>query len=188
MDDLSNTYNFGMKGGGEVTGRLEFAMTGGKVSTMDGEGLVGIENTELFSVPVFGPLSKVMSTVLNDKRAGSERAKSAFCTFTIRDGVLSTRDFRTATRSITFAGDGEVDLDKLDVDFTVRLNARGLLGLITLPLRPFSGLFQFRGTGPIKDTVWKNVRVTKPLDEQEEILQADPPKARIIPRALVVPE
>jgi hypothetical protein len=188
LADISSTYGFGMKGAGEVTGRIEFTINDGDVATMDGKGLIGLENAELFSVPVFGPLSKVMSTVLNDERAGSERAKSAFCTFNIEDGILSTRDFRTATTSITFAGDGQVDLDKQEVDFTVRLNARGLLGLITLPLRPFSGLFQFRGTGPIKETVWENVRVTEPLEEQEEILLADPPKARIVPKALVVPE
>lgn len=185
---ISSTYGFGMKGGGRVTGRIDFSILGGDVSTMNANGLVGLQEAELFSVPVFGPLSSVMSTVLNDDRAGFERAKSAFCTFVIEDGVISTRDFRTATTSVTFAGDGQVDLGKDEVDFTVRVNARGLLGLITLPLRPFSGLFQFRGTGPIKETVWENVRVTDPLEEQEEILMADPPKARIVPKALVVPE
>lgn len=186
---ISSTYGFGMKGGGKVTGRIDFSILGGDVGTMDGKGLLGLEKAELFSVPVFGPLSSVMSKVLNDDRAGFERAKSAFCTFTIDDGVLSTRDFRTATTSVTFAGDGKVDLDNDEVDFTVRVNARGLLGLITLPLRPFTGLFQFQGTGPIKDTVWENVRVTPPLEEQEEILlEDDPPKAVIVPKAFVVPE
>lgn len=185
---ISSTYGFGMKGGGEITGRIEFSIEDGDVASMDGKGLIGLVNAELFSVPVFGPLSKVMSTVLNDKRAGSERAKSAFCTFSIENGILSTRDFRTATTSVTFAGDGEVDLVQKEVDFTVRLNARGLLGLITLPLRPFSGLFQFRGTGPIKETTWENVRVTEPLEEQEEILLADPPKEDIVPKARMIPE
>lgn len=186
---ISSTYGFGMKGGGRVTGRIEFSLLGGDIGTMDGKGLVGLEEAELFSVPVFGPLSSVMSKVLNDDRAGFERAKSAFCTFVIEDGILSTRDFRTATTSVTFAGDGQVDLDENEVDFTVRVNARGLLGLITLPLRPFTGLFQFRGTGPIKETVWENVRVTPPPKEQEEILlEDDPPKALIVPKALVVPE
>lgn len=178
---ISSTYNLGMKGGGQATGRLEFTMQNGDVKTMSGKGLLGLENAELFSIPIFGPLSTILSTVLDDKRVGSERAKSAFFTFTIENGILSTRDFRTATTSITFAGDGQIDLANQQVDFTVRLNARGLLGLITLPLRPFAGLFQFRGTGPIKQTVWENVRVTAPLAEQQEILLADPPKARIIP-------
>jgi hypothetical protein len=177
---LTSTYGFQMKGGGTATGRLEFSMQDGNVSTMSGEGLLALEKTELFSVPIFGPLSTVISTVVNDRRAGYERAKNAFCTFRIKDGILRTSDFHTATSSLTFAGDGEVDLSKRTIDMTMRMNARGLLGLITLPLRPFYGMFQFRGTGPLKDTEWENVMFTSPPEEQKELLQA-PPKAMVVP-------
>jgi hypothetical protein len=73
-----------------------------------------------------------------------------------------------------------VDLTARTIDFTARLNARGLLGLITLPLRPFYGLFQFRGTGPIDKTVWENVHFTSPPEEQNDLLLAPPPKARVV--------
>ncbi len=178
---LSSTYGFNMKGGGQVTGRLEFSLPGADVSAMDGEGLVALENAELFSVPVLGPLSPVMARVLDNERAGFQRAKSAFCTFNIRDGILRTRDFQTATNSVTFAGDGAFDLSEKTIDFTVRLNARGLLGLLTLPLRPFYGFFQFRGTGPLKDPVWENVHFTSPPEGQNDILLAPPPRALIVP-------
>ena len=181
MAPLSKAYNFEMKGGGKLTGRIEFTIPNGSVTEMNGEGLLALEKAELFSVPMFGPLSKVMAKVLDDDRAGFERAKSAFCTFVIRKGILRTRDFQTATNSITFAGEGSVDLSERTIDFTIRLNARGLLGLITLPLRSFTGLFQFRGTGPIKDSVWENVRFTQPTEEQNEILLRPPPKALVVP-------
>jgi hypothetical protein len=177
---LTSTYGFQMKGGGTCTGRLEFSLEDNNVATMNGEGLLALEKTELFSVPIFGPLSSVISTVVNDRRAGHERAKNAFCTFRIKEGVLRTNDFHTATSSLTFAGDGEVDLNKRTLDMTMRMNARGLLGLITLPLRPFYGMFQFRGTGPLKETVWENVMFTSPPEEQKELLQA-PPKALVVP-------
>lgn len=176
---LTSTYGFQMKGGGEVTGRIEFALTDGKVETMNGEGLLALENTELFAVPIFGPLSGVISGVLGDRRAGFERAKSAFCNFTIKDGILSTRDFRTATTSLVFAGDGSVDLKNRTLDMTMRMNARGLLGLITLPLRPFYGMFQFRGTGPLQETEWENVMFTSPGEEQKELL-LPAPRARVV--------
>lgn len=181
MPGLSSTYGFEMKGGGLITGRIEFAITRGDVSTMSGKGLIGLEQGELFSVPIFGPLSGVMSKVLNDEQAGFERANSAFCTFDIRRGILSTSDFQTATTSVTFAGDGEVDLSKKTIDFTIRLNARGLLGLLTRPLRPFFGLFQFHGTGPLDQTVWENVQLTPPPEGQKEILLAPPPRALVVP-------
>ena len=178
---LSSTYGFNMKGGGDVTGRLAFSLPGADVSAMNGEGLVALENAELFSVPILGPLSPVMATVLDNERAGFQRAKSAFCTFNIRDGILRTSDFQTATNSVTFAGDGAFDLSEKTIDFTVRLNARGLLGLLTLPLRPFYGFFQFRGTGSLEVPVWENVHFTSPPAGQNDILLAPPPRALVVP-------
>jgi hypothetical protein len=128
---------------------------------------------------MFGPLSPLVSGVVNDRRAGFERAKNAFCNFKIKDGILSTRDFQTSTTSLTFAGDGSVDLKERTLDMTMRMNARGLLGLITLPLRPFYGMFQFRGTGPLKDTKWENVMFTAPPEEQTELL-SPAPKAKLV--------
>lgn len=180
LASLTSTYGYEMQGGGQFTGRIEFTMTGGKVETMVGEGLFALEKTELFSVPVFGPLSPLISGVLRDRRAGFERAKDGFCTFRISDGILRSNDFHTRTASLNFAGEGEVDLSARTIDMTMRMNARGLLGLITLPLRPFYGMFQFRGTGPLRKPVWENVMFSTPSAEQDQLLR-DPPKARIVP-------
>jgi hypothetical protein len=167
---LTSTYGFQVKGGGIVTGRIAFSIIDEKIETMAGDGLLAMEQTELFSVPMFGPLSPLIGGVLNDRRAGFERAKSAFCHFEIHDGILSTRDFKTSTTSLTFAGDGSIDLKDQSLDFTMRMNARGLLGLITLPLRPFYGMFQFRGSGPLKDPKWENVMFTSPPAHTDSLM------------------
>lgn len=177
--ELADVYGFSVKGGGELTGRIEFDMQSGRVETMNGKGLLAVEKTELFSVPMFGPLSHLLSGVLQDKRAGFERAKSAFCNYTIRDGVMETRDFTSSTRSLTFTGDGHVDMAKQTMDMTMRMNTHGLFSLLTLPFRPFYGMFQFRGTGPIKQPVWENVMFTSPPEEQNEALGV-PPRAQEI--------
>ena len=176
---LTSAYGFQIKTAGCVTGRIDFALIEGHVGTMSGQGLFALEKTELFAVPIFGPLSSLASGVLNDRNLGFERAKSAFCTFRIKDGILSSRDFRTTTPSLVFAGDGTVDLQERTFDMTMRMNARGLLGLITLPLRPFYGMFQFRGTGPLKNPKWENVMFTTPPEEQKDFLQATP-KAKVV--------
>lgn len=176
LRDLADTYGFSLKEGGELTGRIDFEMRSGRVETMNGKGLLALEKTELFSVPMFGPLSHLISGILQDKRVGFERAKSAFCNFTIRDGVMETRDFTSSTRSLTFTGDGNVDLNKQTMDMTMRMNTHGLFSLITLPFRPFYGMFQFRGTGPVKQPTWENVMFTSPPAEQSEALGA-PPRA-----------
>jgi hypothetical protein len=176
---LTSTYGFQMKGGGTVTGRLAFSMTDGKVETMNGEGLLAMEHAELFSVPMLGPLTPLIGEVLNNDRAGFQRAKNAFCTYTIQDGVLSSNDFSTSTTSLNFMGEGSVNMKDWTVDMTVRMNARGLLGILTLPLRPFSGLFQFHGTGPLHETKWESMKFTPPPETQGQLL-LDTPKAKII--------
>lgn len=177
---LTSTYGFQMKGGGDVTGRIEFSMNNGKVETMNGEGLLALEKAELFSVPMFGPLTPLVANVLNNQDAGSQHAKDAFCNFTIKNGVLGTNDFQTSTRSLNFAGEGFVDMRDRTVDMTMRMNARGLLGIITLPLRPFSGLFQFHGTGPLRETKWESMKFTAPPENQKQILLSAP-KATAVP-------
>lgn len=176
---IAKTYDLSSKAGGQLTGRLEFAVRRGNVGTMNGNGLIGLENSELFSVPMFGPLSPVIGGVLQDKKAGFETADSAFCSFTIENGVMETRDFTTSTRSLVFGGNGKVDLKEKNMDMTMRMNAKGLLGFLTIPLRPFYGMFQFRGTGPIRKPLWENVMFTAPPKEQEEALKT-PPRAKVV--------
>jgi hypothetical protein len=60
---------------------------------------------------------------------------------------------------------------------TMRMNARGLLGLITLPLKPFYGMFQFRGSGPLKKPSWESVMFSPP-PEAETNEPEQTPKAR----------
>jgi hypothetical protein len=179
LQAVSDTYGFNLNGGGLLTGRAELQFTEGRINTLAGRGLTALEGSVLFSAPVLGPLSGLVSTVLNDKRAGFERARDAYLTFTIADGILHTKDFHTSTPSLVFAADGAVDFNRLTIDANVRVNARGLLGVVTFPLRPFSGLFQFRGTGPLGKPEWVKAPVTPPPPEQEGAL-LQPPRARII--------
>jgi hypothetical protein len=182
IPDLTSAYGFQMKGGGEVTGRINFSLSDNKVETMSGSGLLALEDAELFSVPMFGPLTPLVGGVLNDENAGIQRAKDAFCTFEIKDGILSSNDFQTSTSSLNFAGSGSVNMKQQTLDMTMRMNARGLLGFLTRPLRPFSGLFQFHGSGPLKATRWESMKFTEPPETENELLLT-PPKARTIPVA-----
>jgi hypothetical protein len=176
---LGSAYGFPVESGGAVTGRIDFSLNGSKISGLTAKGLVGVDQAELFSVPVFGPLTPLISGVLNDPKAGSESANSAFLTFAIQNGMLSTNDFHTSTSSLVFTGDGTVDLNTQALDMNLRMNARGFLGLITLPLRSMGGLFQFHGTGPLKQPNWEKVRFTAPPADQEKAL-LEAPRARIV--------
>lgn len=172
---LSTACGFDKQAKGYVTGRMDFDHQGRDAAGLSGGGHIALEEGELFSVPIFGPLSPLLSVVL-DRKAGFQQATEAFCSFTVKEGVLHTRDFYTDTSSLVFTGDGTADLNRKALDMTIRMNARGLLGVITLPLKPFYGLFQFRGTGPLKEPKWDNVMFTSPHEDEEGKLM-DPPKA-----------
>lgn len=172
MDAISECYKLKMDCGGSLTGKLRFEMSPGRINTMQGEGNFILSRAELFSVPMFGPLSNLMQAVLNDKRAGAERAKDATCNFRVRNGIVATNDFRTTTTSLIFVGVGSVDLSQMTMDMTMRVNARGLLGIIFLPLKPFAGMFQFQGTGPLSQTEWKRVSFTNPDARLKQLLEA----------------
>jgi len=165
---------------GVLTGRSELGGIVAEPASFSGRGLLALEDGELFSVPVFGPLSPLIGNVLGDK-AGFQRAKDAFLTFEIHNGLVRTNDFKTSTGSLVLTGDGTLSLADRQLDFIMRMNARGLLGLITLPLRPFYGLFQFRGTGPLANPTWSNVRFTRPADGDANPVFRAPPRARVVP-------
>lgn len=176
LPEISHASGFDKKAKGVVTGRIDFDYYGVEARGLNGTGLIALEESELFSVPIFGPLSPVLSVVLGKRKAGFQQAREAFCTFSVKNGVLRTTDFLTTTPSLVFTGDARANLNKLTLDMTIRMNARGLFGVITLPLRPFYGLFQFRGKGPLREPVWDNVMFTSPPESEEQLLMA-PPKA-----------
>ncbi len=178
LPEISRDCGFDKTAKGFVTGRMEVVQRGKGTAGLSGEGLIALEEGELFSVPIFGPLSPVLSAVLANKKAGFQEAREAFCTFRVKDGVMRTTDFQTATPSLVFTGDATADLNRKTLDMTIRMTARGLLGVITLPLKPFYGLFQFRGRGPLREPEWDNVMFTSPPEEEHEKLVAPPPKAR----------
>jgi hypothetical protein len=46
-------------------------------------------------------------------------------------------------------------------------------------LRPFSGLFQFHGSGSLKEPKWESMKFTTPPEMQNDILLS-PPKAKVV--------
>ena len=150
---------------------------------MDGTGNIGLEQGELFKAPVFGPLSPLIAGIQGHKRASHETARDASANFLIEDGILYTDDFITSTDSLTVNAEGSIDLARKTLDITARADTEGLLKLVTLPLNltGFTGLFQFKGTGPVSDPEWKNTPFTRPKKEKKPPLFAPPPKAQVVP-------
>ncbi len=180
MKQLASAYGIKSIKSGSTTGRFDFSLLGNNANTLRGLGNIGLQKTNLFAVPVFGPLSPLMSGLLQDKRAGYERAKNASLTFTVKKGVMYFDDFAAATRSLVFTGDGEINLPQKSIRMTIRMNGKGLLRLLKIPLAPLMGLFQFTGTGPLNKPVWKNTPFTQPPARENAVLMREPPVAEVV--------
>lgn len=160
--ELSKVYEFEDVNKGKLAGKITFSGGGGNIRNFNAKGAIGLQKGNLVSLPVLGPLSPLMSGILGDKRAGYERAKDASASFIVKNGVWQSEDIVAESSSIVLTGDGWIDLDTKKMDMTIRVNARGLLGIIAIPLTPFKGLFQFRGSGQFTEPEWNLSPFTKP--------------------------
>ncbi len=180
LSEIGRKFAFEKDAQGAITGRLDFTTIANQKNSLNGKGVIVLRNGQLFNVPIFGPLSLPLGTILG-KEYSHEQARDASATFVLKNGVVLTNDFLTSTPSTTFVGEGSIDLTNQQMDLTMRMNARGLLGLVTLPLTPLKGLFQFRGQGPLKKPIWNAAPFTEPAEGRSHALFKDPPRAQIVP-------
>ena len=179
LDNISDRYALDSKTGGSLTGRMSFVGKPGDVTQLQGEGFIGLDQADLFYIPVFGPLSPIMSGLLGDKKTSHEQVSSVSAGFIIKNGKVYTNDISSTTPSAIITGAGYLDLDKKVVDIAVKAKTRGLLGFITLPIKPLEGkLLQFRGTGPMSDPNWQSAA----FEDIPEYL----PKDDSVNRAIIV--
>ncbi len=179
---ISRTYQFDEEEQGTLTGSIDFRGNADGISNFNASGLIAIRQGKLVSLPILGPLSPLIAGVLGDKRAGYEHAKDASANFAIINGVAQTNDFVATSKNITLTGQGTIDLRSDQMDMTIRINARGLLGFLALPLKPLKGIFQFRGSGPYTAPTWRVSPFTRPPSGKEDPLFQKPAKAQIIPQ------
>ncbi|NWK54695.1 hypothetical protein HW115_03670 [Verrucomicrobiaceae bacterium N1E253] len=180
LKDIGQLYHFKNAERGLITGRIDFSGKHKNVGFFNGKGSIALERGNLFSIPMLGPLSPVIGSVLGDKNPTNEHAENASCTFAVRNGVVYSDNFLANTRSLRFTGEGKIDLNNKQMDMMVRMNARGLFSLISLPLKPLMGMFQFAGTGNISKPQWKTTIFTSPKRGKKDPIFRRPPKARVI--------
>lgn len=199
LGSISKTYEWQNLDKGRLTGAFTFRGVGNAINTLNGHGNLALENGDLFSIPVFGPLSKLVDGVLRPvtrQKMLHEEAKDFSANFSVKKGVVHTQDFSSMTKNMTFTGEGWVDLNDETIDLTIRMNFRGVLGLaevpmkiIELPLQTLKALFtgkkvkglrQFHGTGKLQDSKWKFTPFQPPRNGKDNPIFRKPPRAKIV--------
>jgi len=134
---------------GQMAGTYDFTGTGSDARRMRGTGKLEITNGDVFAIPIFGPLSGLLNTILPGSM-GYSIARKAKATFAVKDGVIHTDDFEVAGKLFSMLGHGDIYFMDDKLDFTVRMGANGPAALLT----PMYKLFEYSGEGSLKHPDW----------------------------------
>ncbi len=201
------TYSFDEIPRGKLRGNVQFSGRGDDISSYNTApntmATFALQDGELISIPILGPVSSIINPFISPlagEKALNERLKDISARFKIVNGVIITDDIQSLTPSLTFFGEGSINLNDDQIDVTIRVNYRGLLGkamelggeIIKLPVTMLravflnkkpaeTGLIQIRGRGHYKDSSWKLVPFDPPRDFNTPLFK--PGKAQAIPQA-----
>lgn len=141
---------------GFMTGAYDFTAQLKDEASMRGKGSIRVEDGAVLSIPVFGPLSEIISTIIPG--AGHESARLAKADFTIAKRLITTDNLEIEGNGFSLFGDGNVRYPSGDMDLTVRINARGIPGIVFFPV---SKLLEYVSTGTVSDPQWRPKIVPK---------------------------
>jgi len=134
---------------GRLSGRYDWSGLGSDARSMQGNGSARVTDGDIFAIPIFGPLSGMLSAIIPG--AGYSLASKANASFTIEEGVIHTDDFKVSGKLFGMIGHGDLRFldDKLDFDIRINANGPGVL------LTPMYKLFEYKGEGSISKPTWR---------------------------------
>jgi hypothetical protein len=135
---------------GRLSGTYDFNGNGDNARLMQGNGTLTVSNGDVFAIPVFGPLSGILGSLLPGKIVGYSIARDAKATFTAKNGILHTDNFEVAGGWFSMVGDGDIYFLDDKLDFNVRISPKGA-GML---LAPVYKLFEYKGEGSLKNPNW----------------------------------
>jgi len=133
---------------GRLSGAYEWTSAGSDARAMQGAGTAKVTDGDIFAIPIFGPLSQLLSAIIPG--AGYSLARQAKSTFTIKNGVIHTDDFKVSGKLFGMIGHGDVHFLEDKLDFDIRIEAGGA-GVV---LTPMYKLFEYKGEGSIAKPNW----------------------------------
>ncbi len=135
---------------GKLDGSCTFTGKGGAAASLRGEGEVAITEGNVFAIPFLGPLSEILNKIVPGM--GVSRAHKATGTFSMSDGILTNKDLVVQGNGFSMFGGGRIWLTEDKLDYDVRINARGLPGILLFPV---SKLFEYRANSRLTKPDWR---------------------------------
>ena len=141
---------------GRINLTCDFTGRGEDARTMEGRGDVAVTDGNVFAIPFLGPLSTVLDGIVPGM--GHDVARKGTSTFVVKDGVISTDDLVVQGKGFSMLGHGKLFFIDDKMDFTMRINAQGLPGVLLFPV---SKLFEYTADDKLSKPVWRAKIVPK---------------------------
>lgn len=150
FETLTRLY-FGYKDSkGLVSGRYDFTFVADKPRLMAGKGNLLVEDGNVFAIPVLGPLSFLLDSIIPG--TGYQTSRRATCDFRVADGEIRTDNLEVIGTGFVMIGQGSLFFVEDRMDFGVRVNVQGVPGIL---LYPVSKLFEYVSDGKMSDPKWR---------------------------------
>jgi hypothetical protein len=135
---------------GAMSGKFRFSARMGEEENLRGEGNIRVEDGQVFAIPILGPLSDIINKII--PKAGYQAASLATADFGIGDEKITTENLVIEGAGFSLFGNGDIFFMKDRMDMSVRINARGIPGIVLFPV---SKLFEYVSTGSVSNPEWK---------------------------------
>jgi hypothetical protein len=152
---------------GDFTGHLKFSGVLGDWRSLKGEGALTILNSNLYAVPILGPLTPLIAAVLPKQMKNYNEAKEADCTFTIANGFATTDNIEAVTGVFKLVSKGSVDFLENRIQFEAQARLRGLPGIVFFPV---SEILEYVAEGSVGEPLWRP-RYFSMTQQKEEFRQ-----------------
>jgi AsmA-like C-terminal region len=147
---LTKLYFDYSKSSGVTSGNFKFTARMRQEQRLRGDGSLRIEDGHVFAIPILGPFSEIINRIIPG--AGFQTAKLATADFTVGDERINTKNLKIEGAGFSLFGYGDIYFVKDKMDMSMRLNARGIPGILLFPV---SKLFEYVGTGSLSKPVWR---------------------------------
>lgn len=135
---------------GVMSAHYNFSADLRAVEKMTGKGSIRVEDGHVFAIPILGPLSDIINKII--PKAGYQTARLATADFTIANEKIHTPNLVIEGSGFSLFGVGNIFFMKDRLDMSVRINARGIPGIVLFPV---SKLFEYVSTGSVANPEWK---------------------------------
>lgn len=143
---------------GKMRGEFKFGGKGDVGHTIIGKGNVHVDEGNVFDIPLFGPFSGILNSILPG--TGFHVARKASTNFEMREGVITASDFVVEGRGFSMLGGGKLFFLDDKIDFNIRINAQGAAGLL---LSPVSKLFEYVSDDTLSKPHWRPKHLPKAM-------------------------